>query len=411
MPAVPADLSIKARWIAPMTGRDEVLDHHSLVMRDGRILDVLPTSAATELYDPRVSLQRPAHLVLPGFVNALTQIGSLGPAAGIPRFLSDAGLLCIANMLKAGITCFCPVGYFPRDAAQLAAAQGLRAVIGLPIAEERSPWAQNAADYVTRALQLRDEYKGHPSISAAFALLEPGALSDATYARIVTLANELDAGILISLHASQNEIEESLARYGMRPIERLEALGLLTPALTAAHMVHLNAADLELAQRRGIGVTLCLASDLLRGAGVARVADLAAAGLRLSLGSDGDGGRNDQDVWTEMKLMALHAAPAPSAWDTLAAATRGGAAALGLEAEIGSLERGKWADVCCIDMSGPATQPPHDPTRQLVFSGGRDMVSDVWVAGRQLLSEGQFTRLDWPSVAARLDPARSFFGG
>ena len=264
---------------------------------------------------------------------------------------------------------------------------------------------------MTRALQLRDEYKGHPSISTAFALLEPGALSDATYARIVTLADELDAGILISLHASQNEIEESLSRYGLRPIERLEAFGLLTPALTAAHMVHLSAADLELAQRRGIAVTLCLASDLLRGAGVARIADLAAAGLRLSLGSDGDGCRNDQDVWTEMKLMALHAAPAPSAWDTLAAATCGGAAALGLEAEIGSLEKGKWADVCCIDMSGPATQPPHDPIGQLVFSGGRDMVSDVWVAGRQLLSEGQFTRLDWPSVAARLDSARSLSGG
>jgi 5-methylthioadenosine/S-adenosylhomocysteine deaminase len=411
MPAVPADLSIKARWIVPMTGRDEVLDHHTLVMRDGRILDVLPTAAASEIYEPRVALERPAHLVLPGFVNALTHIGSRGAAAGNPPFPTDAGLLCIANMLKAGITCFCPIGYFPRDAAQLAAAQGLRAVIGLPVAQERSPWAQNAAEYVTRALQLRDEYKGHPSISAAFAVLDPCALSDATYARIVTLADELDAGILISLHASQNEIEESLSRHGLRPIERLEALGLLTPALTAAHMVHLSAADLELAQRRGIAVTLCFASDLLRGAGVARIADLAAAGLRLSLGSDGDGRRNDQDVWTEMKLMALHAAPAPSAWDTLAAATCGGAAALGLEAEIGSLEDGKWADVCCIDMSGPATQPPHDPIGQLVFSGGRDMVSDVWVAGRQLLSEGQFTRLDWPSVAARLDSARSFSGG
>jgi 5-methylthioadenosine/S-adenosylhomocysteine deaminase len=411
MPAVPADLSIKARWIVPMTGRDEVLDHHTLVMRDGRILDVLPSAAATELYDTRVVLERPAHLVLPGFVNALTQIGSLGPSAGTPRFLSDAGLLCIANMLKAGITCFCHVGRFPRDAAQLAAAQGLRAVIGLPVAQGHSPWAQNAAEYVTRALQLRDEYKGHSAISAAFALLEPGALSDATYARIATLANELDAGILTSLHASQHEIEESLSRYGVRPIERLEALGLLTPALTAAHMVHLSDADLELAQRRGIGVTLCLASDLQRGAGVARVADLAAAGLRLSLGCDGSACRNDQDIWTAMKLMALHAAPALTAWDTLAAATRGGAAVLGLEAEIGSLERGKWADVCCIDMGGPATQPTHDPIGQLVFSGGRDMVSDVWVAGRQLLSDGEFTRLDWPSVAARLDSGRSFFGG
>ena len=77
MPAVPADFSIKARWIVPMTGRDQVLADHSLVIRDGRILDVLPSAAAGELYDPRVALERPAHLVLPGFVNALTQVGSL----------------------------------------------------------------------------------------------------------------------------------------------------------------------------------------------------------------------------------------------------------------------------------------------------------------------------------------------
>ena len=86
----------------------------------------------------------------------------------------------------------------------------------------------------------------------------------------------------------------------------------------------------------------------------------------------------------------------------LAAATRGGAAVLGLDAEIGTLERGKWADLCCVDLAGPAMQPLTDPLRQLAFSGGRDMVSDVWVAGRQLVCEGRLTRLDWPALAARL---------
>ncbi|MGO9514167.1 MAG: hypothetical protein ACLP2F_11055 [Steroidobacteraceae bacterium] len=73
-----------------------------------------------------------------------------------------------------------------------------------------------------------------------------------------------------------------------------------------------------------------------------------------------------------------------------------------LDAEMGTLEPGKWADLCCLDLSGPAAQPLYDPVRQLVFSGGRDMVSDVWVAGRHLLSNGQFTRLDWPGRASRL---------
>ncbi len=404
-----------------MKGRDEILEHHTLVMRDGRILDVLPNAAAAARYAPRALLERPAHVLIPGMVNARTRIGPLEHAAGAPRVLPEGGLLSVAKLLKAGVTCFCDVGYFPRQAAQTAAAQGMRAFIGLPVAEHPSPWAQSAGECLTRALSLRDEYKGHPCITTGFAPHGTASMSDATYRRIGTLADELDAAIVISLHASQNDIDESLAHHGLRPLVRLQGLGLLTPLLTAAHMAHADAADIDLAQRGGIGITLCLESDLTRGNGLAPVAALAKAGSRgttnrgtsipLSVGSDGGAGGNDQDLWTEMKLLTLHSRspgavdPGLTAWDALAAATRGGAAVLGLEAEIGTLEAGKWADVCCMDLSGPAAQPACDPVRQLVFAGGRDMVSDVWIAGRQLLSKGQFTRLDWPSLAVRFgDP-------
>ncbi len=409
-----------------MRGRDEILEHHTLVIRDGRILDVLPNAKAAERYAPRALLDRPAHVLIPGMVNARTRIGAPERAAGAPQFLPEGGLLCIAKLLQAGVTCFCDVGYFPDQAAQTAAAQGMRAFIGLPVAEHPSPWAQSAGEYLTRALSLRDEYKGHPCITTGFAPLNSASMSDATYRRIGTLADELDAAILISLHASQNDIDESLAHYGLRPLARLQGLGLLTPLLTAAHMAHADFADIDLARRGGIGVTLCLESDLARGDGLAPVAALAQAGscgeavrgaaIRLSVGSDGGAGGNDQELWTDMKLLTLHsrspgaAEPSLCAWDALAAATRGGAAALGLEEEIGTLEVGKWADVCCMDLSGPAAQPPCDPVRRLVFAGGRDMVSDVWVAGRQLLSKGQFTRLDWPSLAARFGtPAAADF--
>ena len=400
-----------------MRGREEILEHHTLVMRDGRILDVLPNATAAERYAPRALLERPAHALIPGMVNARTCVGPLEHAAVLPQSVPGDGLLCIAKLLKAGVTCFCHVGYHPRQAAQTAAAQGMRAFIGLPVAEHPSIWAQGAGDYLTRALSLRDEYKGHPCITTGFAPLGCASLSDATYRRIGMLADELDAAVVMSLHASQNEIDESLAQFGLRPLARLQGLGLLTPLLTAAHMTCADAADIDIAQRGGIGVTLCLESDLARGNGMAPVAALAQAGSRraanlggsipLSVGSDGGAGGDDQDLWTDMKLLTLHsrhpsaAEPYLCAWDALAAATRGGAAVLGLEGEIGTLEVGKWADVCCMDLSVPAAQPPDDPVRRLVFAGGRDMVSDVWIAGRQLLSKGQFTRLDWPDLAAR----------
>jgi 5-methylthioadenosine/S-adenosylhomocysteine deaminase len=405
MPATPSDVNIKARWIAPMSGEGEVLEAHTLVIRDGRILDVLPHQAAAERYSARVELDRPNHLAMPGLVNARTRLAVNGANPSAQGFWPDGALLCIANMLKAGITCFGGAGYFPREVAALATAQGLRAVVGLPVAEHSSAWAQGPGEYLTRALQLRDEYKGHPSISTRFAPLGAAALGDDTLGRLATLAAELDAGLLVSLHESRNDVEVSLRRWGKRPLQRFSDLGLLGPTATVAHVTHLDSADLDLVRRSGAAVTLCLESGLKRGQGLPPIEALCAAPVRVSLGSEGEFCGPGQDLWSEMRLMALHS-PGMSAASVLGAATRGGAAALGLESETGTLEPGKWADVCCVDLSGPATQPPDDPLLNLVFAGGRDLVSDVWIAGRHLLAEGRFTRLDWPALASRLDSQR-----
>ena len=405
MLAAPSDVNIKARWVAPMTGDGGLLEAHTLVIRDGRILDVLPHRAAAERYTPRVELDRPDHLAMPGLVNSRTRIGTVAHDARTQGFSADGALLGIANMLNAGVTCFCDDGYFPREVAAAAIQQGLRAVIGLPVAEHSSGWAQSAGEYLTRALKLHDEYKGHPSVSTRFAPLRASSLGDETLARLATLAAELDAGLLLSLHGSREEVEASLRVHGERPLQRLQNLGLLGPATAASHLTEVDNGDLELLRRSGAAATLCLASSLMRGHGVPPIAALAAPPVRASLGSDGEHCGSGQDLWMEIRLMALHS-PGASPGSVLGAATRGGAAALGLESETGTLEPGKWADVCCVDLSGAATLPPDDPMRQVVFAGGRDLVSDAWVAGRHLLVEGRLTRLDWPELASRLDTRR-----
>jgi 5-methylthioadenosine/S-adenosylhomocysteine deaminase len=279
-------------------------------------------------------------------------------------------------------------------------------------------------------LNFRDEYRGHPTIATAFAPDAPVAIGDGTFRRIATLADELDSGVLIALHESRDAVEESLIRHGMRPLERMHALGLLTPALTAAYMVHVTAADIALAQRSGIAVTLCPEATIKAGDGAPPVASWAASGLRLSLGSGGTEPAASLDLWPAVRFLtllshaplALHAptgahanspalAAALTAWDALAVVTRGGAAALGLDAEIGTLEQGKWADLCCVDLRGPAlrratTLHPKDPAGRLLWNGGRDAVSDVWVSGRHLLNDGAFTRLDWPELTDRINAWR-----
>jgi 5-methylthioadenosine/S-adenosylhomocysteine deaminase len=408
MPAVLADLSIEARWIVPMTMPGKVLEHHTLVVRDGRILDLLPSSAAAAHYRPTVVIERPAHLLMPGLINAATHaarslLRGAGPAAAAlekrflgPEFVRDGTVTAVAEMLRAGITCFCDRYYFPDETARVACEQGMRALIGLPVADEPSPWAHSSAEYFTKAVRLRDEYKDHPLISTAFAPHAPGAVSDTTFARLATLADEVDAGIVIDLHAAENEISESMALHGSRPIDRLWRLGLLTPALNAVHMNHAAAADVALAERTGIAISLSCEAALQSECRLPPVQSLVRSGLRMGLAAGGGGGRS-HDLWGEMRMVALQSSP----WDALGAATLGGAAAAGMDLDIGSLASGKWADVCCIDLRGPATQPLNDLVPQLVLSGARDLVSDVWVAGRQLLADREMTRLDWAAAADR----------
>jgi len=413
MPEVAADLCIEVRWIAPMSTQDRLLEHHSLVIRDGRILDILPSENARRRYAASVILQRPSHLLIPGMINARADAAlslfrgntrGLGenPADCTAEFAHDSVLLGIAEMLSAGITCFSDRHDFPRETALAAAEQGIRVVVGMPVAEAQTSWAAGSAQSLTQALNFRDEYGGHPLVTTVFAPQNANQLSDATLSKLITLADELDAGIMMDVHTSADEIEQSLTQHGVRPLQRLWNLGLLSPAFNAVHMTQATEADIELAQRTGISISVCLQGDLRNGLPLAPVAAFSAAGIRLGLGSAGFAALS-QDVWGEMRLAALLS----SGWEALYAATRGGAAVLGLDAEIGSLERGKWADTCCLDLSGPAMQPVGDPLSQVAFNGGRDLVSDVWVAGRQLLSAGELTRLDWSGVSSRRNARRS----
>jgi 5-methylthioadenosine/S-adenosylhomocysteine deaminase len=389
MPLVPADLRIDARWLVPMTLRDAVLEQHSLLVRDGRILDVMPTQLAAARYAAGVTLQRPCHALMPGMINS--------DARG-PQNTQGSVLSAIAQMLKSGITSFGDRYFSPLATAQAAQDQGIRVLIGMPVAEFATPWAGSAAEYFSRALALRDEYRGHPLVSTAFAPLAANHLRDATFSKLVTLADELDAGITLDVNGSSSQVRECKTLHGVRPMQRLWNLGLLTPALNAVHMTVAGTEDIELAQRSGLAITLCPQTDLYSGCGLPPAAALVAAGIRPGLGT-ANGGRLSYEIWGDMKLLALMMQSVDlggvtwSVWDALAAATCGGAAIMGVDTEVGTLQAGKWADLCCVELADGADRRI-DPLHALVFGGGRERVTDVWVAGRHLLSQRELTRFD-----------------
>ena len=406
MPAESADLRIDAQFIVPMNSHETMLRAHSVVVRDGRIVEILPTGKASLHYQAAVVVERKSHLLLPGLINADAQAAQsltravneksapeLAARLG-PEFIYDSVLRAMAEMLKSGITCFLDRFYAPQESAQAAHDQGMRAVIGLPLTNTPSPWAGNVSEYLSRALKLRDEYRSHPLISTCFAPLEVHELPDEPLRRLATLADELEAGVAIDL----TEGSAGSARDGRRSLERFRDLNLLTPSFNALHAPTLEAQDLALAERSGIGFCLSPQLALASNQG-ASLCQLAARGARLAVASAGARTLR-YDVWSEMRIAAALLEGAEGAYRALTLCTSGAAAALGLE-DVGTLAPGKWADICCLDLSHPATFAGREDVRTIVACADRDSVSDVWVAGRALLSDGELVRLDWRAVAAK----------
>ncbi len=396
-----ADLRIDARWTIPMTEREVVLEDHSLFVRDGRIAALVPRAEADRRPLPPVVVERPQHLLLPGLIDTEARAAGL---TGAEETVAPAVALAIARMLTAGVTCFADRSGFPAAVARGAVALGIRAVVGAPIAERPTSRAGSLAADLGAALALHDEYKDHPSITTAFAPAPLQELTDAGLERLQVLADELDTMVVVDWPSSAAAARESVARTGRRPIERLRHLGLLNRSLRAVHLGGLEPAELRAAGASAIAASLCASADLRRGAGLPPIAELRAAGLRLALGSDGGASGDDVGLWQELRLGALAArgaAHAPSAWEVLAMATCDGAEVLGIDRDVGTLEPGKWADLCCVEALGPAIPTPVDLVEQLVLCGGREIVRDVWIAGRSAISRSQPTRFDWTEIRDR----------
>jgi 5-methylthioadenosine/S-adenosylhomocysteine deaminase len=222
------------------------------------------------------------------------------------------------------------------------------------------------------------------------------------------LAEQLDAPVHIHLHETEHEIEESQAKYGVRPLERLGKAGLLSPRLIAVHAVHLLEGEIDTLARHGCHIAHCPASNLKLASGLPPVHKWLKAGINFGIGTDGAASNNRLDLFADMRLAALLAkgvsgeASALPAAKTLEAATLGGAKALGLDDQIGSLAAGKWADMAAVDLGGLSSQPVFDPVSHLVYVAGRSQVSHVWVGGEMAARDGHALKLNPSDLRARL---------
>jgi 5-methylthioadenosine/S-adenosylhomocysteine deaminase len=416
------DTLLECRWVAPVQPRGTLLEHHAIAIDAGRIVALVPTQVAQAQFDPRERVQLTDHLVAPGFINAHThaamallrgvgddlplgrwlneRIWPLEAALVSEEFVYDGTRLAALEMLRAGITCCSDMYFYPEHAARALRDVGMRAVVGIIAIEFPTPYATDAEDYLRKGLGARDMFRDDSLVGFTLAPHAPYTVADNTLARIVTLAEELDLPLHIHVHETAQEIADSLAQHGVRPLARLDRLGLVSERLIAVHAVHLDDNEIALLAQRGASVAHCPSSNLKLASGVARVADLMAHGVNVALGTDGAASNNRLDLLAEARLAALLAkgtsgdATAVPAAAILEAATLGSARALGLAQRIGSIEADKEADLVAIDLSEVETQPCFDPLSHLVYTCGREQVSDVWVAGIRVVKKRQVLAAD-----------------
>lgn len=418
---------IKARYIIPVRPACEVLENHSLIVQAGRIVSLLPSDEALEQFPAGAEVVNlPNHVLIPGLVNMHTHSPMTllrGYADDLPMqqwlteriwpaeqqfvgadFVADGTRLAMAEMIRAGTTCFNEMYFYPDTMASAVTEAGMRACIGLPVLEFPTAWARNAGEYLEKGLEILKQDRGDSRVTFSLAPHAPYSVSDETLCRIADISREHDLHVHMHVLETAWDFEQSMQVHGIPPLQRLEQHCLLNSRLLAVHMTQLRDADIRLVAECAVHVLHCPQSNLKLASGHCPVSGLQAAGVNVSIGTDGAASNNNLDLLSEVHTAALLAkglsgdSRVVDAFSALEMITINGAKALGLEREIGSLEVGKQADVAALDLNAPETQPVHNVISQVIYSASSRQFTDVWVAGHRLMKDGTLTTLDLENI-------------
>ena len=229
----------------------------------------------------------------------------------------------------------------------------MRAQLSFPIFDFPSAWGDGPDDYISKGLNLRDDFKHSDLITIVFGPHSPYTVAHDKLGKVATLAAELDTAIHIHLQETADEIQQSIDNHQRRPLEIINDLGLLGPRSQCVHMTQVNESDLQLLSTTGAHVIHCPQSNMKLASGIC---------------------------------------PTPKLLD--------GAKAMGIDNRLGSLKQGKYADFIAVDLGNPATQPVHDCISQLVYAVNSRQVSHSWIAGKLMMENGKLTTLNTKQIVA-----------
>jgi len=414
------DLLITRGTVLAEAGR-EAAENWSIAVRNGLILDLGPSENLAQQYEAPSEIDALGCLVMPGLINTHTHIGmsylrGLADDQPLMEWLTKtifpaeakltanqvywSSMLSCAEMIRSGTTTFCDMYLFEQEVAKATERAGLRALVGEGLFGFPSPNYGQIDSGIEYTRKLIYDWKGHSRIRIGVMPHAPYTCPPALLGLSAKLARELNVPISIHLSETKHELEEIQRDHGCSPVELLERVGLLGEDVIAAHCVHLSERDFELLKLRGVRVAHNPESNMKLASGVAPIPELLRRGIKVGLGTDGPASNNDLDMFGEMRSASLlqkvssFDPTALSATDTLRLATSGGAAVLGLEESVGTLQPGRLADIIILDLQKPHLQPFYRPESQIVYATKGSDVRDTIVQGKVLMRNGKIMSFD-----------------
>lgn len=420
------DLLVLNGTLVTMDKDHSVLQDAGIAVEHGRIVAVGPSADIIKMYSAPERVDASGKLIIPGLINGHTHIPMTlfrgladdldlqewltkyifpAEAKNVTEDFVRAGTrLGLAEMIRGGTTTYCDMYYFEDAIADETSKAGVRGVLGetvidFPVADNKTN--TEAMAYVERFVQ---KWKGNDLIVPAVAPHAPYTVSEEHLKAIRAFSDRTGAPIVTHISETKREVDDSIKAHGASPVDYLSRIGFLSNRVIAAHMVWPSDEELAILKRDEVGVVHNPQSNMKLASGVAPVPKMISEGMRVGLGTDGAASNNDLSMWEEMDTAAkLHKLisgdpKVMSAEQAFELATIGGARALHMEKEIGSVEKGKRADLVLVKRDALNQIPLYNVYSDLVYATKASDVETVIINGRVIMRDRRLLTLDETAI-------------
>ncbi len=415
---------IRGKYLITMNEKDEIIEDGALVVDEDKVIEI---NTFEEILRKYKNISIPVYgnsesLVMPGFINTHTHAAMVlfrGVADDLPlhqwlrehiwplegKFLSkefvyDGTKLACLEMLKSGTTTFNDMYFFTDSIAKAAKDLKIKAVIGQGILDFETPSGKGPDDYFQKAIEFINKYKNDEIIFPSVAPHSIYTCSKETILKSKEIALKFNVPIHIHLSETFREVNESIQKYGMRPVKYLNKIGFFGGVVIAAHSIWVDEEEVDIMSKFGVGVSHCIESNLKLSSGIAPIAKMVKKGVKVSIGTDGAASNNNLDLLEEISISAKvqkGITGDPTVIDVktcMKMLTIWAAKALGLEHYIGSLEVGKKADIIIMNIRKPHLQPVYDIYSTVIYSAKVSDIESVFINGQPVIIDGKHQFID-----------------